>query len=180
MAAFCDENVGWLDIAVDDAFAVGGVERVGNFDGEVEQNFCFQRGGQRSGASASAVQKFHHDIRATVFLADIVNGANVGVIECGSGLRFTAKAFQRLRVARQFFGQEFQTDRAMQPRVLGLINHTHPAAAQLLDDSVMGNCSPNERRRIRHGANTSARQASQRRSEEEDARKKAARHIEVI
>jgi len=26
---------------------------------------------------------------------------------------------------------------AMQPRVLGFIHHTHPAAAQLLDDAVM-------------------------------------------
>ncbi len=29
------------------------------------------------------VQKLHHDIRLTVFLADVVNGANVGMIERG-------------------------------------------------------------------------------------------------
>ena len=34
VAALSDENVGWLDVAVDDAFGVSGVERVGDLDGQ--------------------------------------------------------------------------------------------------------------------------------------------------
>jgi len=37
--AGCDKNVGWLDITVNDALGVGGVERVSNFDCEQEQGF---------------------------------------------------------------------------------------------------------------------------------------------
>jgi hypothetical protein len=33
--------------------------------------------------------------------------------------------------------QELQRDEAMQPGVLGLVDHTHPATAQLCDDAVV-------------------------------------------
>jgi hypothetical protein len=35
MATLGDENVGGLDVSVDDASSVSGVERVGNLDGEL-------------------------------------------------------------------------------------------------------------------------------------------------
>ena len=35
VAALGDENIRRLDVAVDDALGVRGIERVGNFDGEV-------------------------------------------------------------------------------------------------------------------------------------------------
>ena len=37
MAAFGDEDIGGLDVAMDDALGVSGVEGVGNFDGEGEK-----------------------------------------------------------------------------------------------------------------------------------------------
>ena len=84
-----------------------------------------------------AVQKLHGDEGLAVLLADVVNGADVGMIQRGRGLRFALKAGQRLRIAGNVFGQELQGDEAVQPRVLGLVNHAHPAAAQLLDDAVV-------------------------------------------
>ena len=47
VAARGDENVGGLDVAVDDAFGVGGVESVGDVDGEVEQGFEIERAARR-------------------------------------------------------------------------------------------------------------------------------------
>jgi hypothetical protein len=37
------------------------------------------------------------------------------------------------------FGQEFQRNEAMKPYVLGLVDDTHPAATEFLDDAVMRN-----------------------------------------
>ncbi len=34
MSALGDKNIGGLDVAVNDPFGVGGIERVGNLDGE--------------------------------------------------------------------------------------------------------------------------------------------------
>ena len=49
------------------------------------------------------------------------------------------KALQRSRIFFQVFGQEFQGNVAAEIQVLRLINHTHPAPANLAQDAVVGN-----------------------------------------
>ena len=44
---------------------------------------------------------------------------------------------KRPSVSGYFIGQKFERDKTVQPGVLGLVNHTHPAAAQLLNDAVV-------------------------------------------
>ena len=84
-----------------------------------------------------AVQKLHGDEGLAVLLADVVDGADVGMIQRGSGPGFAAEAVQGLRVAGDLVGQELEGDEAMQPRVLGLVDHTHTAAAELFHDAVV-------------------------------------------
>ena len=48
-----------------------------------------------------------------------------------------SEALQRLRVPGDLFGQKLQGDEAVQPSVLGLVDHTHAATAELLDDAVV-------------------------------------------
>ena len=86
-----------------------------------------------------AVQKFHGDEGLPILLADVVDGADVGMVQRRRGLGFALKAGEGLRVAGNIFRQELQGDEAMQPRVFGFVNHAHPAAAELLDDAVMRN-----------------------------------------
>jgi hypothetical protein len=69
--------------------------------------------------------------------SDLVNGADLRVIERGGRPRLTAKTFQRLRVLGQIVREEFQGDEATEIGVLGFVDNTHPAAAQLLDDAVV-------------------------------------------
>ena len=59
------------------------------------------------------------------------------MIQRGGRLRFAPETFQRLRVFGDFVGQEFERDKATEPCVLGLVDDTHPAAAELLDDAVV-------------------------------------------
>ena len=79
-------------------------------------------------------------MKALAFLlADVVNSADVGMIQSGRGLRFALEAAKRLRVAGHFVGQELQGDEAMEASVFGLVDDAHPAAAELFDDAVMRN-----------------------------------------
>ncbi len=84
-----------------------------------------------------AIEKFHGDESLTVLLANVMNRADVGVVERGSSLRFALEAAERLRIASHFVGKKFQGDKSAQPGILGLVNHAHAASTQLLDNSVM-------------------------------------------
>jgi hypothetical protein len=68
--------------------------------------------------------------RAALKFSNIVNGADVGVIERGCGARFAAKSFDGLRVLRNIVRKEFQRHVPAKTRVLGLVNHAHSSAAQ--------------------------------------------------
>jgi hypothetical protein len=47
------------------------------------------------------------------------------------------EALERLRIPRHFVRKKFQRHEAPQIDVFCLVNHPHPAAAELLDDAVM-------------------------------------------
>ena len=47
------------------------------------------------------------------------------------------ETLQSLAVLSYVFGQELESDEAVQARVFGLVYDTHPAATELLDDAVV-------------------------------------------
>src|SRR5438552_3604090 len=61
------------------------------------------------------------------------------MIQGGGSPRFPAEALQRRRIASQIVGQELQSDAAAEQHVFRLVDHTHPAAAQLAKQAVMRN-----------------------------------------
>jgi hypothetical protein len=61
----------------------------------------------------------------------------LGVVQSRSGTSLPPEAFQCLRIMRDIFRQEFQGDETTQLGVLGLVDHAHPATAELLDDAVV-------------------------------------------
>src|ERR1700723_569028 len=72
-----------------------------------------------------------------VLLANVVDGADVRVIQRRGGLRFAPETGQSVEVLRNVFGQELESDKAVQPSILSLVDDPHPAATELLDDAVM-------------------------------------------
>jgi len=86
-----------------------------------------------------AIQKLHGDERLLATFADLVNCADVGMVEGGGCASFTPETFQSLRITGNVVGQELQGDEAAKLGVLGLLDHTHPAAAQLLQDAIVRN-----------------------------------------
>ena len=84
-----------------------------------------------------AVQKLHGDKSLPLLFAYVINRADVRVIQCGCCLRFALKPCERPWVAGNSFGQEFQRNETMQPRVLSFVDHAHPTTTELLDDAVV-------------------------------------------
>src|SRR5437870_4658374 len=96
-----------------------------------------------------AIQKFHGDESVSTFFPDVVDGADVGMVQGGGSLCFAPETTQGLRIAGNLIGQELKGYEAMQPGVLGLVDDAHSAAADLLDNTVMRNRSLDHYQKIR-------------------------------
>ena len=94
------------------------------------------------------VQKFHGDERLPILLRDFIDGADVGMVESRGRLRLTLETDQRLGISGQSIGQKLQRHESVQGYVLSFVDHTH-AAAQLLDDAVVRDGSPDHSRILR-------------------------------
>src|SRR5882762_2354872 len=93
-----------------------------------------------------AIQILHGNERLPILLTDVVNRADVWMVQRRGGLRFALETGEGLRVSSDLIGQELQRNEAMQPSILGLVDHTHAATAQLLQDAVVRNSLAEHRR----------------------------------
>src|ERR1700674_2950816 len=110
MSALGHKNVGWLDVAVDNAFGVSRIQRVRNLDGERQNQLGFHRSASNTVLQRQPVQKLHGDVGLVAILGDVVNRADVGMVERGGGTSFTSEAFQGLRISGNVIRQEFERD----------------------------------------------------------------------
>ncbi len=111
VAAVGDKNVCRLDVAVHDALAVRGLERVRHFNAQTQQRFQLQRLTLDQVLEGLATEALHDDEQAPFVLPNLVNGANVGVVQRRSGARLSPETFQGLGILRSFIGQELQRDK---------------------------------------------------------------------
>ena len=136
-AALGDENVGGLNVAVDYAGAMSGVERVGDFDADFEKAIEFERAAGDDVLECRAVEKFHGDEGAAVIFTDVVDGADIRVIERGGGAGFTLEPIERLGIVSEIVGKKFESDEAAEASVFSFVDDAHSAAAEFFDDAVM-------------------------------------------
>ena len=139
VTALGHKNICGLDVAMDDAFGMRSFERVGDFDGKGEQVVHLDRTPIDAVLERLAVEKFHGDEGLAVLLADVVNGADVRMIQRGGGLGFALETGQGLRVAGDVLREKFQRDETAQARVFRFVHHAHSSAAESFDDPVMRN-----------------------------------------
>lgn len=70
-------------------------------------------------------------------LADLVNRADVRVIERRGGAALAAKGLDEFAVLGQFFRQEFERHDPPQRGVLRFVDHLHPSSPELLDHAAV-------------------------------------------
>ena len=90
-------------------------------------------------AQRVACYQFHHQELLSVTFADVVNGADVRMIQRRSGTCLTAEALQKLRVAGVRGRQELHRNLAAQPRILGIENNSRAPAADFFKYSIVRN-----------------------------------------
>jgi hypothetical protein len=115
---------------------VRGVECVGDLQAQVQDLLGAEPPRRDAVLQRLPMQALHDDEGAPLVLADVVDGADVGMIQGRGGLRLTLEALAGGRVVEVGLGEELQSDAAVKPSVLGLVDHAHAPAAQLLEDAI--------------------------------------------
>ena len=73
-------------------------------------------------------------------LVDLVDRADVRVVQRGRSFRFPLETAESLCVVGEFVGEELQGDVTTELEVFPFVDHTHPPASDPIEDAVMGNC----------------------------------------
>jgi hypothetical protein len=132
LAALGDEDIGGLDIAVDDALRVRRVQRVGHPRGQVQPHSEAQRPAGNPLLKCLPLQEFHGDEAMAVVLADFADRADVRMVQCRGCAGFAEKAFEGLLVARNLAGKKLQRDSAAERDVLSFLDHPIPPPPSFL------------------------------------------------
>ena len=125
---------------MNDASGVRHIERIGHLGGEVHDLFDRNWLAFDAVLQRSAFQALHDDVEPVLILADVVNGADVGMVQRGCGAGFTLKALAGLGILRQIFRKKLERYTAAETLILSFVDHAHSATAELRHDAVMGDC----------------------------------------
>ena len=131
-----DHHVLGLDVAMDDAERVGGLEPSRRLDHEIDGESRRQRAGAHARAKRLAVDEFGRDEVPPIRFADVINRDDVGMVERRDAPRFPLKAPQTVFVLRKPRRDDLERELAAKPKILGEIHLAHPALAKLAQDSV--------------------------------------------
>jgi hypothetical protein len=70
--------------------------------------------------------------------ADLMNGANARMVESRGRPRFPPKSFKSLWIAGCVVWKEFKSDETSQESIFGLVDDTHSASTEQLNNPVVG------------------------------------------
>src|SRR5215469_5285388 len=113
------------------------VESVCDLDAEVDYCVDFHRFAGDLMPEGLPLKKFHRDEGSPLGFVDLIDRADVWVIQRRRSSRFLPEAVERLRVVGNIVWQEFERDKSAETQVLSLVDDPHTAATELLGDPIM-------------------------------------------
>src|SRR6266852_5423263 len=119
------------------------VESVGNLDAQIEHRFDLQWLARDRVPERLPLQQFHGNEGSPLGLVNLIDRADVRVVQRRRSLSLPLEAAEGLRVMGEFVGKELQSDVATELQIFRLVYHTHSATPDPAQDAVMGNRLPN-------------------------------------
>ena len=137
MATFSDENIGGLNVAMDDVLGMRSIQGIGNLGTDIQNSLEVHWPACNQMLERVAFEILHGDEQPPLMLGDLIDGANVGVIQSRGGAGFATKTLEGLRILGNVIGQKFEGDEAAEFCVFGLVNNAHATTAELLNNAVV-------------------------------------------
>jgi hypothetical protein len=136
--AIVEQQVAGLDVAVDHAGGVRGVERAGRLAQPLQRRGVPDGGpGLDAVADRAPAHQLHDHEHAAVVLADVIDRHDVLVRgEARRGPRLALEALARPLVLGQVRGQQLDRHRAAEQLVVGLPDRGHAAVGEVAHDAI--------------------------------------------
>ena len=125
-----------------DALAMRLVQRIGDLNRDLQ---CLI---QRYGATSEALgerftlEVFHNEKIRLLLAPDVVQSADVRMIQCGDRLRFTFESLLHFGIVGKLRRQHLDRHRAIQAGIRRFVDFAHPAGANWRDDIVRSKFRP--------------------------------------
>src|SRR5437773_4219752 len=132
-----DDDVGGLDVAMDDAFGLRVGERVGNLNGEIDRAAGVHRPSANHALQRLAGDELERQKDLPLILADLIQRRDVGVGQRRGRARVEEKPLAASRIIRDLRRKHPDRDGTAEPRVPGAVDLTHPASADTVQDLVV-------------------------------------------
>ena len=128
-----DHDVRGLQVAVHDLLFMRGLHRFADLDADLNELRHRQRPSTELLLRGHALDVFHGDERFAVHFTDLVDLANVGMVQGGRRLRLAQESLARHGVTLELFREELEGYLAVQDAVLGKEYLSHPPTAEGLE-----------------------------------------------
>src|SRR5713101_9463176 len=99
---------------MDNSFGVRRIERVGDFEGNRQPALDFQGPTLDQMLEGGTVEILHGDEGLAFMLSNLVNRANIGMVQSRSGPGFPTEPLQRVGVGNHFLRKKFEGNEAAQ------------------------------------------------------------------
>ena len=134
-----DEQVGRLDVAMDDAAPVSGVERIRNLAGEVDHSLGRDRALLDDLLHRPPLEPLHRDERLPAMFPELVDHADVRVFERRGEAGFPFESREPFGGHDRVGAQQLDRDFAAEAEILGAIDHAHTALTELVEQTIVRN-----------------------------------------
>ncbi|OPZ20108.1 MAG: hypothetical protein BWZ10_00750 [candidate division BRC1 bacterium ADurb.BinA364] len=152
-----EKDVRRLDVAVDDAHAVGVFQRVAHLQREPHRLILVQAAcgfaqsfGQAQGLAVAMLHIIHRQVIQIVRHRHRLHLDDIGVAQLAHRLRFDAESFDEFAIERQFGRQHFQGAYMTHMHLIGQIHRAHAAAGDDANQLVIAQFSAAQIRPVGH------------------------------
>ncbi len=140
LAGCIEENVSGLDVAVDQALAMGIVQRLRDSRDQFRRLRNRKRSVVNPFRERLALNELRHNVAGKLFgAADIVNRNNIGMVQTRDGARFRKVGFSVLGIQNELAMGNLDCDRPLQSIVTSEIDNAKPSVAQFVLNQVAAN-----------------------------------------
>jgi hypothetical protein len=129
-------HVSRLQIAMHQAVRVRVRERFGDLHGDRDRFIRRQRAAHHAIGQRLALEVFHDEVIEIAVAPDVVDAADIGMLEMRHRLRFTLESLARFRRHARAADDDLDRDRSIQTRIARAIHLAHAALADRLDNLV--------------------------------------------